>query len=449
MSRKLSELIAPAYLLLCLIFGGSVQNIWGNFALQFIGVAILVSVIARPRAFGKLAGLPLFVGLSALTLVCLQLVPLPPSVWAALPGRAGFSGGYSLLRMPLPWLPISETPFESVATLFALLPPFATFAAILASDSDSRAAGALVGLTVAAILLGALQVASGSGSRWYFYPITNTGAVGFFANSNHIGTLLIATIPFLGALLGSGTRWHRRRGIGAAIIIIAAATLGLILIGIALNRSLAALLLVLPVLLATGLMISAGWRFRWIGIPVAMIGLAAAVTFIGTNPLNSSTASRAKQMSIQSRQAIWSNTGRAIRDSFPVGTGLGSFAAVYPLYEDPDAVNSTYVNHAHNDYLELTLELGLPGALLLLLFLGWWVVASLQIWSSNMSSPCERAATIASAAILAHSAVDYPLRTSAIAAVFAMCVAIIARFDSKESALVQLGSTGLRHVKIG
>ena len=37
-----------------------------------------------------------------------------------------------------------------------------------------------------------------------------------------------------------------------------------------------------------------------------------------------------------------------------------------------------------------------------------------------------RAAVIASAAILAHSLVDYPLRTAAISALFAMCLAFLA-----------------------
>jgi hypothetical protein len=40
-----------------------------------------------------------------------------------------------------------------------------------------------------------------------------------------------------------------------------------------------------------------------------------------------------------------------------------------------------------------------------------------------MASNFAKAATIASAAILAHSIVDFPLRTAAIASVFATCLA--------------------------
>jgi O-antigen ligase len=310
-------------------------------------------------------------------------------------------------------------------------------------------AGALLIGTALAIVVGALQVASGPTSAWYFYPITNTGAVGFFANGNHMATLLLAAIPFVPALLLSGKSQQRLRGKSAATITIAIAALGLILIGIALNRSLAALLLVLPVLLATGLMIPVGWRLRWVAVPLVVLGLAGAVAALSSNPLNSTSASSAKEFSLQSRQHIWRTTAAAIAETFPVGTGLGSFQQVYRLQENPDRVDATYVNHAHNDYLELALELGLPGILLILVFFAWWGPRLAQIWSSNLSSPFDRAATIASAAILAHSVVDYPLRTSAMAAVFAMCIGILARFRPAERTSERSDSTGPRHVTIG
>lgn len=449
MSRKLGRLVAPVYLILCIVLGGSAQSVWGNFALQLIGLAILVWAIVRRRRLEESTRIPDILIVTALVIACLQLVPISPAMWTKLPGRAGIAENYALLRIPLPWLPVSETPYLSMATLFALLPPFAMFTAILVSDRDRVAAGALIAAVSAAIFLGALQVASGPGSEWYFYPITNSGAVGFFANSNHMGTLLLAAIPFVAALLLSGKSQRRLRGRTAAMVTIAGAALGLILVGIALNRSLAALLLALPVLLATGLMVPAGWRLRWFGIPVAALALTVAIAVLSVNPLSSTAASQSKEVSVQSRQAIWKKTGEAIAASFPVGTGLGSFANVYPLYENPDAVDSTYVNHAHNDYLELALELGLAGILLPVLFIIWWAIRSIRIWSSNLSSPFDRAATIASAAILAHSVVDYPLRTSAIAAVFAMCIGIIARSHQKEASSKQADSQGLRHVTIG
>ncbi len=76
-----------------------------------------------------------------------------------------------------------------------------------------------------------------------------------------------------------------------------------------------------------------------------------------------------------------------------------------------------WVNHAHNDYLELLLETGLPGLLLMLAFLGWFVFQTTRVWRSPFASLFAKAATIAAAAILVHSIVDYPLRTAGIVAI--------------------------------
>jgi O-antigen ligase len=83
------------------------------------------------------------------------------------------------------------------------------------------------------------------------------------------------------------------------------------------------------------------------------------------------------------------------------------------------------VIHAHNDYAEVALELGVPGILLMLVFLGWWAAAARAAWRSGGGSPYARAASIASAAILVHSLVDFPLRTAGIGATFAMCLALM------------------------
>ena len=103
---------------------------------------------------------------------------------------------------------------------------------------------------------------------------------------------------------------------------------------------------------------------------------------------------------------------------------MGSFRSVYQLYEDPARVTDTYVIHAHNDYVELALETGVPGIFLLVLFLAWWGRASWRAWRLD-GGAYARAASIASGAILVHSLVDFPLRTAAISTVFAMCLALL------------------------
>jgi hypothetical protein len=74
----------------------------------------------------------------------------------------------------------------------------------------------------------------------------------------------------------------------------------------------------------------------------------------------------------------------------------------------------------------VALELGLAGVVLILLFLAWWALAVRRVWRAAETDPFGRATAIASAAVLAHSFVDFPLRTAAIAASFAMCLALLA-----------------------
>lgn len=141
------------------------------------------------------------------------------------------------------------------------------------------------------------------------------------------------------------------------------------------------------------------------------------------------------------------NSFALARDFAPVGSGLGTFPKLYQLTEDPAKVDRWYVNHAHNDYLELAVETGLAGVLLILAFLLWWGRSVWRMLRSPSSDQFAVAGAIASAATLMHSMVDYPLRTAAIGAVFAMSVALI--FQSRRSAQSDTDLRPARHLVVG
>jgi O-antigen ligase len=110
-------------------------------------------------------------------------------------------------------------------------------------------------------------------------------------------------------------------------------------------------------------------------------------------------------------------------------------------------VDRFYMNHVHSDYIELALETGIPGLLVLALFLLWWVRRTVSIWKADEPDYFARAATIASAGILAHSLVDYPLRTAAMSAVFAMCCALMAEPRGEvKTAQGRAAGKGARHL---
>ena len=59
-------------------------------------------------------------------------------------------------------------------------------------------------------------------------------------------------------------------------------------------------------------------------------------------------------------------------------------------------------------------------------FLAWWGVAAWNAWRAAGSQPYARAASVATAILLVHSLVDFPLRTAALGACFAMGLALLA-----------------------
>jgi O-antigen ligase len=99
-------------------------------------------------------------------------------------------------------------------------------------------------------------------------------------------------------------------------------------------------------------------------------------------------------------------------DHWLLGTGFGSFDAVYRFYEPTDLLLTRYVNHAHNDWAQLVIEGGLPAVLLFLTGLGWLCRTLWITISRSEAAPGQLIFWAACLAILsAASFVDYPLRT--------------------------------------
>jgi O-antigen ligase len=133
-----------------------------------------------------------------------------------------------------------------------------------------------------------------------------------------------------------------------------------------------------------------------------------------------------------SRADFWRNGVAMIAAYMPFGSGLGTFEQAYPLFEDPDLVDSTYVNHAHNDFLELTIEGGLFALGLIAAFLAWLAKRCLGL-IGRPEDPEAYALLLVIGVLTLHSLVDYPLRTAALSLVFAMALGLLTRPRTPES----------------
>lgn len=428
---RLRQSVAPAYLFVCLLLGGSAQGVWVNLVLQLLAVLLLAwAAVASPqqRLTGPGRQVVILIGVALLVIV-IQVVPLPPLLWGALPGRGTLIDGYAILGQAPPWLPVAVSPASALDSVVRLLPAAAMLAVMLRLQAYRPAWIALAAIAGAlgGVMLGALQV-TGGGQAFYLYPIANFGsATGFFANSNHMASLLVAAVPFLFALMVANRaqtgKGKAQRRTSANLVLIGAAAV--VLLGLGLNGSLAGFGLIVPVMIASALLL-VGWRRqrRWLALPAVL--LVGAVIGGLVLPISGASDRYGAGASVETRREVNLRSWSAATDYLPFGSGLGSFEKVYGLHEDPAAVDRTFVNHAHNDYLEILLELGLPGVVLVLLFLVWWARTAVGRWRDNLSDPFAKAAVIVSAALLAHSLVDFPLRTGALSALFAAVLALLA-----------------------
>jgi O-antigen ligase len=420
---------APVYLFACLLLGGSAQGIWANMLLQVAGVGLIAWAAFTPAEdpLTRSARQLFVLAILGLALIVLQLVPLPPSIWSHIPGHEPIAAGYRLLGIEAPALPMSVAPYATFATFLTLIPPLAMLC--MMTRMGFRPVWLVIALLLGAfggILLGALQVTSGDPlhSPWYLYERSNFGvATGFFANANHMANLLVVCLPFLAALVASARGGNVQRY--SAVAALVAGAIVVIVIGIVLNGSLAGYALALPVLVASAMLVipSGSVAQRWTGL-VAVLLLIAAAGVLWMRPVGTNFSSEAAT-SVTSRAQMFTTTMAATKEFLPLGSGIGSFPRVYPMFENPDTIAPTIVNHAHNDYAELALETGIPGIVLIALFLVWWAAAARRAWGSVSAGHYARAASIASAAILVHNIVDYPLRTAAISTIFAMCLALL------------------------
>ena len=425
-------MVAPTYLFACLVLGGSAQGIWQNMILQLLGLAI-IAWAALDRSDERLpaaASQLLLLALLAVAIVAMQTIPLPPLLWTHSGPRKLLADGYRTLGLAIPWQPLSLTPAASLDTLLKMIPPLALFCAMvrLKAYRPRWLVVALVAGVLAGIALGAMQIASSGAepSPLYLYEDTSIGrAVGFFANADHMATLLVMSLPFLAAM-DAGARSANMQRYSAVVAIAVGLTI-VVLVGLVLNGSLTAFALGAPVLAASLLVVLApASRLRlWLVVAAGMLVVGAGIA-LETTAIGSGRVGAHATTAVQSRAELLSVTTRAASDFMPWGSGLGSFDRVYPLYERAQQVSSTFVVHAHNDYAELALELGIAGILLMALFLLWWAAAVSRSWRTAEAGPFARAAAIASAAVLVHSFVDFPLRTAAISAGFAMCLALLA-----------------------
>ncbi|MCL4767794.1 MAG: O-antigen ligase family protein [Hyphomicrobiaceae bacterium] len=425
--------------------GGTRAGFLSDVVLQLLAIPLLLTALWSLSAEGSARaprGALLFcLALTAVPLA--QLVPMPPPLWSALPGREIVTDSLSLAGQPLPWRPISMAPHATWLSLASLVVPLAIFLAAVQLPRRARRTVSLVllGAGAVSVFLGLLQVAQGPQSPLRFFAFTNPSeAVGFFANRNHFAallyslTLLAAAWTVHAGTLAAAQSTRRRHDDGPLILaLIAGLAVMLALVAAQMMaRSRAGLGLAIVALIgvfALALRDRPGQGRLTPGRLLAGavgVALVFGVQFALYRVLDRFTADPLSDARIPFART----TFEAAMAHMPLGSGMGTFVPVYALFEKPQDALTVFANRAHNDVLEVWLEAGIPALLLTTLFCGWLVARGVALWRARPQPGGEidlllaRAAVLVLALIGAHSLVDYPLRTGAMMAVFAFAAAL-------------------------
>ncbi len=431
--------IAVALVFGVFLFGGSARSdSAGLLAIYSIaGLALAAGIAFAPaERLRRYRWLLVLTGASLL-LALLHLIPLPPALWHALPGRDlivaidGAAGAGSV------WRPLSLSPTGSRAALFALIVPAAALAIGMAIPTrlHRRLALLVLGLGGLSAVLGMIQILSPASSGWYLHEVANRGLpIGLFANRNHQAAMLACLLPMLAwlALRSDGTGAGRRVGLflagGAGISLIP-------LILVCGSRA--------GVALALMGMAGAAWivasapgqdrarsrrsRTRRRAMLLAVAG-GALVMLVAAVSLDRGLALerlQAQELDGEFRFSAWRAIWAMAGDYFPLGSGLGTFREVYRIGEPYDLLSRSYLNHAHNDLLELLLTGGLPAMVILLAATMIYVGAVVRLIGKGAGRAGShgnearvqlgRVGAVVIAMLATGSIVDYPLRVPSLA----------------------------------
>ena len=376
-------------------------------------------------------------------LIVVHLIPLPPALWSSLPGRGVIADIYAGLRMPLPWLPLSIAPETTWNAAFAMMAPLAglLFALTLRRDRLYVVLRVLLIIGFISGLVGLLQAINPERSGLYFYRITNDrSAVGLFANRNHQAVLLACMFPLLSAHLSLMTGRPEKLllykrltlvavGLLVPLVLVTGSRAGLVLGVVGLALALAVYRTPVP----TGRVVK-GQRMSGTHTVIAGVGVAIiAVVVIATSRASSVQRLMGDDVVGDLRTQVAPLLWNAMWTYFPFGSGIGSFVETYALIEPDRLLTSNYVNHAHNDVLELLLTGGVPALVLMIAAAVLYVVAAKKLVlpadRSVVGTPANILGKLGLTLILllfAGSLADYPLRTPSLAVFAMVAVAFVA-----------------------
>lgn len=458
LSRDSARFVALALLIVSafLMGGGSRADITSLIILRPLGFGLLAfAVMTMSKEHWRSLGLPgvVLAGMSLLMLA--QLLPLPQQIWAQIPGRELIAARDELAGLGDIWRPLSLAPSRTLNAFFAMAIPLAGLC--LASRITHKRRETLLAMLLIAggvsMLFGLGQIAGPPRSSLYLYRITNEGLpVGLFSNRNHHAIFLASLIPLLAAFIFGRAEWRESSLVkmgglvailfGLAMVFATGSRAGSVL-AIGNCAVLAVLLLTMqdtsrkgrsgrPVGRAVGPAVSLAVG---VAVGVAVVMVIGWLTLRGLSLARFANADLSSDLRAEALPVLW----QLVQTYSLAGSGFGSFFLVYQGVEPDHLMRPEYLNQAHNDPLQLIIEGGLAGAIIMLVGAIWLGRTSLRCWrewrgggASGVSSLQAIFVWLALVTILLGSVLDYPLRTPSLVLTATLLAAFVGQLAESQ-----------------
>lgn len=434
--REPANLICFVFVAICMAFGGGPGELGLSFVLISLSGLILLISAVRGAGLQTFQALPLVARLAialAVALPFVQMIPLPPAIWQALPGhslRLDVLQGFGLDGA---WMPLSITPAETAYSAVIALAMLGLFMAVLAMPKDRIAMLVILMIVMICIgiAIGIVQFSSAGGSPQFYRVAHRDALIGFFANKNHMGLTLACLVPLSFILVEPGVR--EKRGL---LVLLALGWITIAALLVATNSRAGLLLGLLGMLIAALRIFRQQYKLVLAGSAASLVLVIALASFV---PAIQDIVARFGRSGEDVRINILDQGFPLIQQYGLLGSGLGSFVSVYAPTEKLEWVNPYYVNHLHNDWLQLVIEAGLPGIIVLVLLAAALALAARSIWLAappargrlDSALPDERSFAWAGMVVIlmfaAHSVGDYPVRRVGTLVLLVIAVAFVFR----------------------
>lgn len=382
---------------------------------------------------------PIAIFASFLVYIVIQTIPLPIPVLSSLsPESANI-----YLTAGVSAAPISIDAPQTLISLYKSVAYFCVFVTTLLLCNELKKVRLLMLLIISVGLFqamyGALEILFGVETSWVFQLPVKQNATGTFVYKNHFANFLMLCLSAgVGYLVSSllsrkptGGAHQKLRNFlsmflnGKAFVRIA---LAIMVIALVMSRSRMGNTAFFLSMTVVGLLSLFLIKQRTKGLTLLIISMFIVDMFILSAWFGlDKVKSRIEQTSLSSE-----TRDEVVLDSIPLlqeftltGSGLGTYYTAFPQYTGDDVYS--FYDHAHNDYLQFAIELGIPATLVIFslpLIALWQCVKVLKHRRSSIARGAAFGVLMSVVGMAIHISVDFPLQAPANAVYFVVMLAM-------------------------